>query len=75
MCSLFPAELDLLIARLILASAIRQLIEGNFLTVGSLWVGKDRIRRDGFVTNLRKTEIASVTAVLYKRSIVSHRAG
>jgi hypothetical protein len=59
---LFSAELDLLIARFILASAICKVIEGNLLIIGSPSVRKDRIGRDDVVANLCKTIIPSVAA-------------
>ena len=61
---LFSAEPDLLIARLILASAIFQVFEGDFLSIRSLCVRKYRIWRDCIVANqvLSEAELASIAA-------------
>ena len=61
---LFSTEPDLLIARLILASAIFQVFEGDFLSIRSLCVRKYRIWRDYIVANqvLSEAELASIAA-------------
>ena len=61
---LFSTETDLLIARLILASAIFQVFEGNLLNVRSPCMRKYRIRRDCIVASyiLSEAEFASIAA-------------
>ncbi len=61
---LFSTESDLLIARLILASAICQVFKGDFVGIRSPCVRKYRIWRDCIVANqvLSEAELASVAA-------------
>jgi len=60
LCNLFSIEPDILITRLILASAICQVFKGSLLGICSLRVRKYSIGRNGLVAKLGKTEIASV---------------
>jgi hypothetical protein len=64
LCSLLCIEPELLIARLVLASVVCKVLEGNFVSIGTLGVRKDCIgKRDRVVVDLSENEVASVAAL------------
>ena len=77
MSSLSSTELDLLIARLILASAVYQVFKGDLLGIRSPCVRKYRIGRDYVVANkvLSEAELATVAALQKPHSFMRSFTG
>jgi hypothetical protein len=61
--SLLFAESDLLVARLVCASAVHNVFKGNLLILRAPCVGKYRIWRNVIVSKAVKPELTSVTAL------------